>query len=231
MIQKKRKRRAVLDRVAPTTGRQAFRGMIQPLMLAGGSNPNAAAMIGEVYTNAITTQAIVNEQKAMEKQVCPMSYVEAQACQWNNTLPFCKKRNIAADDPQCQSIGSMECPLTDTLKKVCDAGPTDPLYRYRDFCRLKKINGQCLEQGMNTAPEPEKPEKTPEEKAKQEAYDKWVATRQCKLANGLYTQTFGNGCFPAFRNAKIGDSGAIPPPFDKKFGPRMTLIEWIPAKP
>jgi hypothetical protein len=148
MIQSKKRSRAVLNRQAPPTGRQAFRGIIQPLMLAGGSSTVSPQILSEQYAVATATVADTTTTKNIGVPGCEMTRDELQLCQWNPNLSFCRKRGLKATDPLCDPKDTAECPLTDTLKKVCSlpGNSTDPLMRYRDFCRLKKIDGMCVDQ-------------------------------------------------------------------------------------
>jgi hypothetical protein len=147
MIHPKKRFRAVLNRQAPPTGRQAFRGIIQPLMLAGGSSAVTPQILSEQYTYATTTVADTTAPSGPGVAGCEMTRDELQLCQWNPNLSFCRKRGLKATDPLCDPKDTAECPLTDTLKKVCSlpGNSTDPLMRYRDFCRLKKIDGMCVD--------------------------------------------------------------------------------------
>jgi len=231
MIQKKRRRRAVLNRVAPTTGRQAFRGMIQPLMLAGGASPTAAQSLGEMYTNSIAVQPTVAPNVDLGKEPCPISELEARYCEFNNTLSFCKKRSLAANDPQCSSLSSAECPLTDLLKKVCDAKPNDPLAHYRDFCKGLKINGECVETAiseMEIINEQARDRKKKEAEERQEEINKKVeASKQCarvELSDAILQVMPG----PKIRTFCPIDSV----PFARDFimvaknNPQMKVTEW-----
>lgn len=198
MIQNKKRHRTSLNRVAPT-GRQAFKGMIQPLMLAGGSSAVTPQMISNQYIEAsIATPSENTQQLDLGKTPCPFSYEEAQACQWNPNLEFCKKRGIEKTSPQCNETDIPECPLTQTLKKICSSSPDN---EFAGFCSLKKVNGLCVEEYLNQqdlrkqADEAKVAKKKEEDriiaeelakriaehdaKRRQAGYEDWIQTRGC----------------------------------------------------
>ena len=245
MIQKKRRRRAVLNRVPPTTGRQAFRGMSQPLMLAGGASPAAAQSMGEMYANSIAVKPIENTVPTeVGKEACPMSALELEICEWRNDYLFCRKKGIAKDSKLCEDSNSYtpECPVTDKIKEVC-SGTGNYNEELSPFCQLKRVNGMCIDEYIA---EKQRNDKTTSDAAaadlkrrQQEAYDNWVKTRGCSFqrndltplqieqmrAKGINPITTKTPCtYPEFNNAKPGDVVTISR-LPWKF------ISWNPAEP
>ena len=240
MIQKKRRRRAVLNRVAPTTGRQAFRGMIQPLMLAGGASPAVAQSLGEMYANSIVVKPVENTVPTdLGKEPCPMSQLELDWCEWNSNNPWCKKRGTAKGSKECTdtSTGTAECPVTAKLKEVCSSSNKEG--KLARFCYGMKIGGQCVDEYVNDQENIEDSAELTRKQRQQEANDNWVKTRGCSFqrndltpqqieqmrAKGINPITTKTPCtYPEFNNAKPGDVVTINR-LPWKF------ISWNPAEP
>jgi hypothetical protein len=245
MIQKKRRRRAVLNRVAPTTGRQAFRGMIQPLMLAGGASPAVAQSLGEMYANSIVVKPVENTVPTdVGKEPCPMTEQELEICQWRDDFMFCRKKGIEKNSKLCEDSNyyTPECPLTAKIKELCD-GTGNYNEELSPFCQLKRVNGLCIDEYIA---EKERNDQTTSDAAaadlkrrQQEANDNWVKTRGCSFklnnrtpqqeeqlrAKGINPITTQNPCrFPELNNATPGDVitvNRVP----------WKFISWNPAEP
>ena len=245
MIQKKRRRRAVLNRVAPTTGRQAFKGMIQPLMLAGGASPTAAQSMGEMYANSITVKPVENTVPTEPgKEPCPMSELELEICEWRNDYLFCKKKGVAKDSKICEDSDyyTPECPLTAKIKELCSGGQNYD-ENLTPFCQMKRINGMCVDEYLSQKEINDSNTQISDEanrkQRQQAANDEWIKTRGCSFelnnrtpqqieqlrAKGINPITTKTPCnYPEFNNAKPGDVITINR-LPWKF------ISWVPAEP
>ena len=134
-------------------GRQAFKGIISPLILAGSGSSIAAVtpdMVAKQYQNAMTTSLSTSNEIQQLKQPCPYSSAEAQICDLFPTQTFCKKRSLQVGDPSCTALQTdkPECPMTENFKRVCLSTDYNLYSKYGQFCSFKKINNQCMDQLM-----------------------------------------------------------------------------------
>jgi hypothetical protein len=172
----------------PLMGRQLFRGQYSPLILANnsGQSPNVYA---DVYNAATRTMPSTNVAPVPVAPVgvepCQLTQDEREWCAYEPGLPFCKKMKLAKSDPECEQLSDPslkpECPMSDLFRKVCEDNstafnPNDPMYEFTEFCKLKKINGMCIDEAKIDKENKEK-------EAEIAAEEEWKATRGCRFDN------------------------------------------------
>jgi hypothetical protein len=173
-MNRKRTRRAG---PTPLMGRQLFRGQYAPLLLAGSSGVSP-----DVYAAAYASATEVIPEKdtpvvAPFVETCDMTQDEREWCAYYPGLPFCKKMKITKGDPQCELLSDPslkpECPMSEKLTRICGNDsrafdPNSPDYQWTVFCKLKKVNGQCIDDVVRM----EKERQDKEEKKKDEMIEK-----------------------------------------------------------
>lgn len=207
MIQQKKKRRTMLT---PVTGRQAFKGIIQPLLLGGGGGASITPQqISQQYQQAgIALPEGTSGGAAKINFQCEMSSLARQWCNLNPfklDMPWCEAAKLSVDDPKCGSFEQPKCPMTDRLKAHCEErartyGANNPDV----FCRGRtNLRGECFEQAedreMNEQQEKENKKKIQAEedaaaqaiadaKAEQDKINNWKVTRGCKFQKANLTE-------------------------------------------
>lgn len=153
-------------------GRQAFRGIISPLLLGGSGMSATPEMMSAQYVNAVAN--ILSQDNTFQPltQPCPMTGAEGQICDLFPSLPFCAKRRLKESDPQCSALQSdkPECGLTENIKRICLSKDPNLLNQYGQFCNFKKVNGLCIDEFMQQEEEDigRNRDKDAEEKRKQD---------------------------------------------------------------
>jgi hypothetical protein len=228
-------------------GRAAFRGIINPLILAGGKFGQSPDIWASEYVNAEATPVAVQQQKITivkpPAEVCPTSTLLKEYCDYNPSIRFCKKRNLAATDPQCDPYDQdiPHCPLTESVRKYCaTANGGDP---YARACWGQKINGLCFDQARrrdqdqaqaNKDAADKKAKDDIDAKAKADAeinqakINNWKATRGCRFHREDLTEADAltqTPCrTPAFNDARVGQ-------YISSYGHRWKFLGWTPEQP
>lgn len=137
------------------TGRQAFKGIISPLLLAGSGLSATPEMMSAQYVSSTANTIAADPVVQRSVQMCPSSAVEAEICDSFPTLSFCAKRKLKESDPACSTLQSdkPECPFNENIKKNCMSTDWNLLTQYGQFCSFKKVNGMCLDEFMQNEEE------------------------------------------------------------------------------
>jgi len=153
------------------SGRQAFKGIISPLLLAGSGLSATPEMMSAQYVSATTSSIADNRPIQRITQMCPVSAAEGLICDFFPSLSFCAKRKLKESDPSCASLQTdqPECPLNENIKRICMSTDWNLQNQYAQFCSFKKVNGMCLDEYM---------EKEKEDKERQRDQDSQQARKQ-----------------------------------------------------
>jgi hypothetical protein len=243
MIQKKRKRRAVLNRVAPSTGRQAFKGMIQPLLLGGGGSQTSPEVISQQYQQA--TAAVLTPSQPIEKLniPCELTPTEKAFCDIDN-YSWCEKTILSADDPKCVA-STLKCAPSEKWKELWESTtPNDEFFpfaaAYLDEDGIRNgVDGKCIEEAIEEKRQEKENETIAEGKKEQELYENWLKTRGCRfqradltqsqidamIAKGINPVTTKTPCsYPQFVGKNVGDKVSI-------YGIEWSFLGWAPEQP
>lgn len=129
-------------------GRQAFKGIISPLLLAGSGMSATPEMMSAQYVSSTANTLSPDTPVQRLTQMCPMSGVEGQICDSFPSLSFCAKRKLKESDPSCATLQSdkPECPFNENIKRICSSSDFNLVNQYGQFCSFKKVNGMCLDE-------------------------------------------------------------------------------------
>ena len=224
-------------------GRSAFRGVINPLILAGGKYGQSPDIWAAEYANAEPSPVAVQQQKITivnpAPELCPTSQNLKDWCdQTGNQMGFCKKRTLVASSSECASIQEPECPRSAKLmKEVCN------LYNspYMDFCKGYKINGQCYEEAIKQDEEEIRLEKEAQDKRNKEEADakakadaeretNWKVTRGCRYNNFPLQVGVNNSFIQTPCPFGTGDDNK-PGQIKLYGGKQYKFISWSPEQP
>jgi hypothetical protein len=225
-------------------GRAAFRGIINPLILAGGKFGQSPDIWASEYVNAVASPVAPSQSPiAIVKpavETCTLSQIERDWCDFSgNQLPHCRKRMLPASDAACKP-SAVECPLTDKVRKLCRPGYQG---EYVDFCMGISRGGKCYEAVIRQEAEDEQTKKDAadkkakddtEAKAKADAeinqakINNWKVTRGCRFHREDLTEADAltqTPCrTPAFNDARVGQ-------YISSFGHRWKFLGWTPEQP
>ena len=134
--------------VSKPIGRQAFKGIISPLLLAGSGMGATPEMMSSQYISSSVNTLSQDMTTPSLIQPCPMSVAEGQICDLFPLLPFCAKRKLKETDASCTALQSdkPECPLNENIKRICLSTDFNLYNQYGQFCNFKKVNGICLDE-------------------------------------------------------------------------------------
>jgi hypothetical protein len=169
----------------PLMGRQLFRGQIAPLILAnsGGVSPDVYAAAYATATEVDRTNVTPAPIPPANVEPCPFTAEEADACEnWNDQLPFCKKRRLAKSDPECAAAGNKECPITAMLKEKCADGGSESS-EYGRFCTLQKQDGMCIEDFLPVEAAARERKRKQKEELEQRTRDEMKQSKHCISIN------------------------------------------------
>jgi hypothetical protein len=241
MIQKKRKRRAVLNRVAPSTGRQAFKGMIQPLLLGNGGSQTSPEVISQQYQQATAT--VLTPSQPIEKlnNPCELTPTEKAFCDIYPQFSWCSKTILRADDPKCVA-STFKCAPSKKWKELWESiyvnDASANAYLHEDAIRYG-VDGKCIEEAIEDKRQEEEKETIDKGKKEQELYENWLKTRGCRfqranltqpqidamIAKGINPVTTKTPCsYPQFVGKNVGDKVSI-------YGIEWSFLGWAPEQP
>jgi hypothetical protein len=139
-----------------------------------------------------------------------------------NFDPYSQATVTVPSDAEKPSTINFPCELSATEKEWCDINPA---YSWCKKANVLSNDPLCIPTSQLDM-----------ERARKNKAD-WINTRSCVLEDprpgGTTSQVFGNGCFPAFRDAMPGDVRPVIAPFIRNalFGPTARLLRWEPDKP